>query len=511
MTASKTQVCDIVSAFLITAAFASAQPASRCESLGSLQLPHTSVTSAELVDAGSFSGLDEFPGRATAMRTFPDLPAFCRVRATSRPTPDSEIKIEVWLPVSGWNGKLEANGNGGWTGTISPATLAAGLRRGYAAAMTDTGHAGGSASFALGHPEKVIDFGYRAVHEMATNSKAIVTAYYGAAAKLSYFDGCSAGGREAFKEAQLYPEDFNGMVAGSPGIDWTGRAMQSVWIAQAVHKEEGAAIPNTKFADIHAAVLQACDAADGVKDGIIEDPRRCQFDPKVLECAGGDGPHCLTKPQVETARKIYAPVVNPRTGQQLFGGLVPGSELGWGTMGGAQPMRAGIELFKFVVFNNPDWNYQTFDFDRDAARTVAAGSMMDAVDPDLRPYFGRGGKIVHYHGWADPQISPLSSVKYYNDVLEKLGGKEKVQDSYRLFMVPGMAHCGGGEGTSSFDMLTALEQWVESERAPDQIAASRIRDGKVDRTRPLCPYPQVAKYVGSGSIDDARNFVCKLP
>jgi feruloyl esterase len=496
---------------LLVATCALAQ-SNKCASLTSLSLPGTSITLAQLVDAGGFSPPTPVRTRRGEPVSFQGLPAFCRVAATLRPTSDSEIKMEVWMPASGWNKKLEANGNAGWAGSITLDTLAAGLQRGYAAAMTDTGHDGNGASFALGHPEKVIDFGYRSVHEMTLKSKAIVAAYYGEAPKLSYFNGCSDGGREGLKEAQQYPEDFNGIVAGSPGINWTGRAMQAVWIAQAVHKEEASAIPSAKFPVIHQAVLDACDAADGLKDGILEDPTRCHFDPAVLECKGADSPACLTPAQVETARKIYSPVTNPRTRQELFPGHEPGSELGWNTMAGAQPMGAGIDLFRFIVFKDPAWDYRTFNFDSDAERTTRAGDgAMDALDPRLKTFFDRGGKIIQYHGWSDPQISPLSSVRYYNTVLDTLGGSAAVKNSYRLFMVPGMAHCGGGEGTSSFDMLAALEQWMESSKAPDQIVASRVRDGKVDRTRPLCPYPQVAKYKGTGSVDNAANFACSLP
>jgi len=484
-----------------------------CESLSSLSLPDTMITMAQPVAAGAFTPpAAGRGGRGPQANPYKDLPAFCRVAATIKPTSDSDIKMEIWLPASGWNGKLEANGNGGWTGSIAPATLAAGLARGYAAAMTDLGHDGGSAGFALGHPEKLIDWGYRADHEMTVKSKALIAAFYGEAPKLSYWNGCSAGGRQAMKEAQKYPEDFNGIVAGSPGVNWTGRSEQAAWIGQASHKDEGTAIPPSKFQIIHAAALEACDAADGVKDGIIEDPTRCKFDPKVLECKDGDGPSCLTSSQVETARRIYSDVINPRTKQELFPGHESGSELGWGTMAGPQAMGLGLELFKYIVFRNPDWDYRTFNFDSDAALTAQAdGGIMNALDPNLKPFLARGGKLIQYHGWADPQISPRSSVEYYQSVLKTLGGASKVDDSYRLFMIPGMAHCGGGEGTSNFDMLTALEQWVETKKAPDQIAASRVRDGKVDRTRPLCPYPQIAKYKGSGSIDEAANFSCQKP
>jgi feruloyl esterase len=263
---------------------------------------------------------------------------------------------------------------------------------------------------------------------------------------------------------------------------------------------------------IHNAVLEACDARDGVKDGILEDPTRCKFDPKQLECKEGDSASCLTAAQVETARKIYAPPTNPRTKQAIFPGFEPGSELGWGTMAGPQLFGIGGDLFKYVVFQNPEWDYKTFDFDNDLAATLKAeNGLLNAMNPNLKPFLDRGGKMIQYHGWSDPQIAPESSVNYYKSVLDTLGGSSKVQANYRLFMVPGMAHCGGGEGTSSFDMLSALEQWVEKGKAPDQIAASRVREGKVDRTRPLCPYPQIAQYKGSGSIDDAANFSCKMP
>jgi len=510
---SSCTVSSLATGVFFAALLTPAQAATTCENLTSLALPDTTITLAQSVAAGAFSVPANGRGRGgDPNAAFKELPAFCRVAATLKPTSDSDIKFEIWLPAMGLNGKLEANGNGGWTGSITPATLAAGVQRGYAAAMTDTGHEGGSASFALGHPEKLIDWGYRSEHEMTVKSKAIIAAYYGDAPKLSYWNGCSAGGREALKEAQRYPEDFNGIVAGSPGINWTGRSIQAVWIAQANHKDDASTIPPAKFPIIHNAALEACDAADGLKDGIIEDPTRCKFDPQVLECKGPDGPACLTAPQVETARRIYASVMNPRTKEEIFPGHEPGSELGWNTMAGPQPMGVGLDLFKFVVFKDPNWDYRTFNFDSDAALTAKADNgVMNALDPNLKAFIAHGGKIVQYHGWSDPQISPLSSVRYYNTVLDTLGGASKVTDSYRLFMVPGMAHCGGGEGTSSFDMLTAVEQWVETKKAPDQILASRVRDGKVDRTRPLCPYPQVAKYKGTGSIDDAANFSCKLP
>ena len=480
---------------LCSLALAAALPthaAADCESLTALKLPHTTITAAQPVPAEN------------------QRPAFCRVAATLRPTADSDIKIEVWLPAAGWNGNLEANGNGGWSGSISATTLAAGLRRGYATTMSDLGHEGSSAEFALGHPEKLIDFGYRAAHEMKLAAKAIVAAYYGHSPQLSYWSGCSAGGRSALMEAQRFPDDFDGIVAGSPGLNWTGRALQSIRIAQASHTNEAGYIPPAKYALIHNAVLAACDARDGLKDGVLEDPTRCTFDPGELLCKGPDAPACLTAAQVETARALYAPAANPRTKQPVSQGFERGSEMGWATMAGPKPFAIGDSMFKYVVFENPAWDFRTFDFDKDVARTLKAeNGILNATSPDLKAFLGRGGKLIQYHGWSDPQIQPASSVAYYQSVLKAMGGEAKIQASYRLFMVPGMAHCGGGDGTSSFDMLGALEQWVEKGKAPDQIPAARIRNGQTDRTRPLCPWPQRAVYKGTGNPDNAENFACK--
>ncbi|MBZ5608525.1 MAG: tannase/feruloyl esterase family alpha/beta hydrolase [Acidobacteriia bacterium] len=483
--------------------------AASCESLASLSLPDTTITKVESVGAGGFA----MPGgrRGQANRNS-DLPAFCRVQATLKPSSDSDIKVEVWLPASGWNGKYEAVGNGGWSGAIGYAAMAEALRRGYATSSTDTGHEGGSASFALGHPEKLIDYAYRSEHEMTVKSKAIIAAFYGSGPKLSYWNGCSAGGKQALKEAQRFPADFDGIIAGAPGNNWTGRAIESMWIAQAVHKDEAGYIPPEKYPVIHNAVLEACDALDGVKDGLLQDPARCHFDPKVVQCKDADGPNCLTAPQVEAARKIYSGAINPRTRQQIFPGLEPGSELAWNVLAGPRPFGIGDDHFKYVVFKDPNWDYRTLNFDSDVALAEKTDNgLINATDPNLKPFFGHGGKLIQYHGWSDWQISPLNSVHYYQSVQETLGGASKMQDSYRLFMVPGMGHCGGGEGPNSFDMVGAIEQWVEKSAPPAEIIASRISNGKVERTRPLCPYPQVAKYKGAGSIDDAANFACALP
>jgi feruloyl esterase len=481
-----------------------------CESLASLALPDTVITMAQSVEAGPFTlpgGIPTAPGGNESLQ---NVPAFCRVTATLKPTADSDIKVEVWMPRSGWNQKFQAVGNGGWAGTIVYAPMATALASGYAAAGTDTGHTGTGASFALGHPEKVIDYAYRSEHEMAVKAKAIITAFYGEPAKYSYWNGCSSGGKQGLKEAQRFPGDFDGIIAGAATGNWTGRAAHSIWVAQALHNDEAAYIPPAKYATIHKAVLEACDSLDGLKDGVLDDPRRCHFDPGVLLCKSGDTAACLTAPQVEAARRIYADPKNPRTGRVFAPGLERGSEMGWANLGGPKPFLIGEDYFKYVVFGDPSWDFRTFDFDQGLAKAEALDAdRINALDPNLTAFFSRGGKLLQYHGWSDQQIAPRNSVNYYNAVLEKMGGVSKVSDSYRLFMVPGMGHCRGLDGADNFDMVRALEAWVEKGDAPDKILASRIRDGKVDRTRPLCAYPKVAVYQKAGNADDAANFVCQ--
>jgi feruloyl esterase len=344
---------------------------------------------------------------------------------------------------------------------------------------------------------------------MTVAAKTVIAAFYGTAPKFSYWNGCSAGGRQGLKEAQRFPTDFDGIIAGAPASDWTGRAAQSLRVSQALHKEEDSYIPPAKYPIIRNAVLQACDMLDGVKDGVLEDPTRCKFDPGVLACKGADDGSCLNSSQVEAARQVYASPPNPRTRREIPG-LQPGSEAGWATWGGPQPFATSVEHFKYVVYKDPSWDPRSFKFETDIVRAEETdNNTINALEPNLKAFFDRGGKLIQYHGWSDPQISPGSSVQYYKSVLDTMGGASRVQNSYRLFMVPGMAHCGGGDGPNTFDMVSALEQWVEKGQAPAQIVASRSADGKITRTRPLCPYPQVATYKGSGSTDEAASFVCK--
>jgi feruloyl esterase len=384
------------------------------------------------------------------------------------------------------------------------------LDRGYATASTDTGHVGGGANWALGHPEKVIDFGYRAVHEMTVVSKRIIAAYYDSGPRFSYWNGCSAGGRQGMQEAQRFPADFDGIVAGAPGLDWTGRAAQAMRVAKALERNEASRLNGSRREVLHSAVVQACDALDGLKDGLIENPEICRFDPGVLQCKDTAAASCLTAAQVETARLTYSSIVNPKTKREITA-LERGSELGWTDTGWTASAQAtGLDQFRFLVFNDPNWDVQKFNFDSDIVHAEETdNNTVNALDPDLKPFIERGGKLIQYHGWSDPQISPGNSTQYYNRVLETLGGRDQIHDSYRLFMAPGMGHCGGGEGPNAFDVISALDRWVEQGIAPDEIIASHSTNGVVDRTRPLCPYPSKATYQGTGSMDDAKNFACK--
>jgi feruloyl esterase len=506
-------VCVVVASLGLPAKSALAAP---CDSLATLALNDTAITKAEVVAAGTFEAPGGRGGRGPS--PYATLGAFCRVAATLTPTSDSDIKIEIWLPMpraggtpgsAGWNGKYQAVGNGGWAGVISYSAMAEALQGGYATASTDTGHEGGRGTFALGHREKLVDFAWRSEHEMTAKAKKVIEAFYGAAPTFSYWNGCSTGGRQGLKAAQMFPEDYNGIIAGAPA----NRTAISLWIADAVLKDPARYIPPAKYPVIHEAAVAACDAADGVKDGLIDDPRQCRFDPAVLLCKAGDGPSCLTAPQVAAAKQIYSNAVNPRTGKELFASFVPGSELGWGIQAaGPEPSAAIYDQYRYVVFKDPSWDWKTFDFDKDVVKgDLPENLIMNATDPDMQKFFSRGGKMILYHGWSDSQVPPVNTIKYYERVVAHMGGAAKATEHVRLFMAPGMGHCAGGEGPDSFDKIAALEAWVERGKAPARFEASHRANGRVDRTRPLCPYPQVARYDGSGSTDDAANFVCQAP
>ncbi len=471
-----------------------------CEGLKSFSLPHTTITSAEYVAAGA-----QRTGRGAQGAP---LPAHCRVAATLKPSADSNIEMELWLPAENWNGKFLAVGNGGWAGNIETATIAAGLARGYATASNDTGHKGGSASFVVGHPEKLIDFGYRSMHEMAVQSKGIIQAFYNRAPQLSYYQGCSTGGRQGLMEAQRYPDDFDAIIAGAPVYNVIHLNIQSVARQVEVLKEPSRILPANKMTMFANAVVAACDQNDGVKDNIISDPQMCRFDPQTLMCKAGDGADCLTAAQVETARRAWAPVKTAK-GEVVYPGSSPGFESGYRM---PTPGAALNPLFtdtpRFVGHQDANWDVMSFDLDADLALAMKNASFIESTDPNLVKFKARGGKLLLYHGWADPGPAPENTINYVSAVAKKLGGANQ-DDWMRLFLMPGMGHCRGGVGPDQADFLSAIEKWREAGQAPAQITASRAAaQGRTEMTRPLCPYPQVAKYNGSGSTDDAKNFTC---
>jgi tannase/feruloyl esterase len=502
----------------------------------SLAPPHTTITAAEPVTAGAFRP-SLGPEAAGGPSAFGSLPGFCRVQGVITPTTDSHIEFEVWLPAAGWNRKYQGAGNGGFAGSINYANMASALRSGYAASSTDTGHKAGAtdAQWALGHPEKIADFGYRAIHETAETSKAIIRTFYGEGATHSYFSSCSNGGREALMEAQRYPADYDGIIAGAPAANFTRIAGAFAWNMLATAVDPASYIPARKFTAIEAAAVAACDARDGVKDGIIDEPGTCGFDPTPLLCTGPESDACLTGPQLAALKKIYA---GPRTskGEPLYPGFVPGGESGPGGwplwIAGARADKSlqyafSTQAYAYLIFQNPAYDYRAFNVDRDVkAADDLVGRTLNAIDPNLRAFEKRGGKLILYHGWSDAALPPTATIDYYRGVATKMGQKE-ADRFVRLYMVPGMQHCGGGPGADNFgvapglappepdpsrNMSAALERWVEQDVPPAELIATKYKTPNptsgVAFTRRLCPYPKVAQYKGSGDQADAANFVC---
>lgn len=463
--------------------------ASDCDSLAKLQLPHTTITKAEMVTGGTFSPAT---GKALA-----DLPAFCRVTATARPSTDSDILVEIWMPQSHWNERLEGTGNGGFAGKISYGALAEGLRRDYAVANTEMGMAtppGEDASIFVNRPERWIDWGYRATHEMTLVAKQVVRAYYTREAKHAYFVGCSTGGEQALMESQRYPDDYDGIVGGAAAHNRTGVHESILWNFAVNERTPASYLPEAARSLLTHAVMEACDKLDGVKDGVITDPTQCHFDPASLACKGASQEGCLTAAQVETVKQIYAGPVG------IYPGLPRGSEFGWKGLDpgpGGKPPYAPI--FEWVFGLN--WDWRQFDFaGQDSVFKQKLAPMVNATSPDIDAFRAHGHKLLMYHGWSDWLVAPGESIHYYDAVLDR----DKTADqSVRLFMLPGMGHCSGGPGATHFDPLSAVVDWVEQGAAPVKIIASG--EGF---TRPLCPYPQTARYKGTGDTNDASNFVC---
>lgn len=521
--------------FTVVALFPSSSMAQRsCESLAVLKLADTTIVSAASVAAGPFSMPGGGPNQPSQSV---NVPAFCRASGVIKPTADSDIKFEVWMPTQRWNGKFVGVGNGGFAGSINYRDLATALRAGFAAASTDTGHQapGIKADWALGHPEKIVDFGYRAIHLTNVIGKTIVQDFYGRAPHRSYFSGCSNGGREALMEAQRFPDDYDGILAGAPANYWTHLTTEAMWDVQATLNDPASYIPASKIPAISAAVLAACDAQDGVKDGILNDPRQCHFQPETLLCSGPDTDACLSQPQIAALKKFYSGPVD-MNGRLIFPGHVPGGELGpngWSNwITGSAPETSlgflfGTHFFEAMVFSNSAWGFRSSDIGADAQMADhKLASILNSTDPNLHAFQARGGKLILYHGWADPAISPLNTVNYYNSVLAAMG-REQTEGFVRLYMVPGMQHCAGGPGPDSFgalpapnadptqSMFASLERWAEDGVVPQALIATKYAQPPgaaraAEMTRPLCPYPQVARYKGTGDVHEAANFVCEL-
>jgi feruloyl esterase len=527
----------IAAAVAVLLAAASAQARERrsvqrvsCAGLTALTFEgNTTVTAATEITSGTLV--------TPANQTLTNLPAFCRVQGLSKPTSDSNIYFEVWLPAAAWNGKFLSSGEGGYAGAPNYTRLGldGGLdelvRRGYATASTDTGHSNTDPWWAVGHPQRAVDYLYRAKHLVTVAAKGLVRAYYGRPPSRSYFNSCSNGGRQALLEIQRFPDDYDGFVVGAPWNFQSHSNAGFVWNAQAL-SAPGAAIPAAKLPAINAAVVAACDADDGLVDGVISDPPRCRFDPNVLLCPGADSSSCLTRPQLEALKKIYAGPRNARTGAKIFPGFIRGGEDGWaGLVTNLTAAGLGNGYFANLTFENPNWDYRTFDFDADMAHAdLKVGILGNAIETDLSEARKRGIKIIQYHGWNDQTLQPEYSPEYYEAVVREMGGLKKTQKFYRLFMLPGVRHCYFGPGASSFgavgqqippvrdrvhDIQTALEAWVEDGTPPDGMVATKYtNDAAATRTvrltRPLCSYPAVPQYKG-GDQNDAGSFACVTP
>lgn len=475
----------------------------------------------------SHTGFDYSVTAATIVAASAEAPEFCRVVGLIQP----EIRFELDLPTE-WNGRFYMFGNGGFAGERldAPGRVATSRRamaRGFAVAQTNTGHDGAlepQASFAVS-PQKLVDFAFRSQHVATLVSKALMQAYYGAGPRRSYYDGCSTGGRQGLILAQRFPEDFDGVVAHAPVLDHDGVMASFVRTQRALR---AAPIPTAKLPALAAAASGKCDAIDGLQDGLVADPRACDFKPArdLPRCpAGVDESTCFTEAQIDALETIFSPTM--RGGDRIFPAWLPGAEAaarnasgarvsGWTgwitpTESGEPPTEVtfGASFFRYAAFGRPmpDYDWLSFDIQSDHDRTQGTRTLIDATDTDLSRFRARGGKILGTFGWADPALNPLMGVEYYEGVRQRFG--VETPDFFRLFMAPGVFHCGGGPGPNQYDAVTPLVEWVERGVAPESIMAVKQEGGRVVRTRPLCPYPAVAEYKGSGSIDEATNFACR--
>jgi hypothetical protein len=499
--------------------------AADCGELARMTLPNGKVTAAARVAPGAFQqpAAPGGPPPGVGGGTYRDLPEFCRVQATLAPTSDSDIKVEVWLPASGWNGKFVGIGNGIWAGQPSYSQLADPLKRGYAVATTDTGHTGSglTAEWAIGHPEKLVDFGHRAVHEMTVTAKRAIEAFYGRAPSLSLWNSCSTGGRQGLMAAHRYPEDYDAISAMAPANPMTDLMTQSMWAGWQAHREPGASLSPAKLGLLHRAVIAKCDKRDGLEDGLLSNPQLCYFDPVELLCTAGDSDQCLTVPQVVTMRAIRRGVSPSPNARALLPGWPYGSEMQLGLlMSGERPFPVAYTYFSMLVFGEqPGWDWRTFDYSRDMLRSREYGAEILDVPPDgLTAFFARGGKLLLSHGWNDGLIPAWNTTRFYEALTQSLPQGQRDQQ-LRLFMVPGMDHCAGGEGVSQFDTLGVIDGWATSGNAPERIVATRptaasggppgapVALPREPMTRPLCPHPTWARY-RQGDTNDPASYEC---
>jgi feruloyl esterase len=532
---------------LASPALAQSTESAKCANLQQLTLDHAHVTSAEVVPASAFIAPPRPTGPAEQIPLYKHLPAFCRVKVEATPSSDSNINIEVWLPVeaAAWNHRFQGLGNGGFAGEIDFDGMARALENNNATAGTDTGHFadGIDASWALHHPEKITDFGWRGIHEMTTQAKAIISAYYATPAAHSYFTACSDGGREALMEAQRFPADYDGILAGAPAYNWTTLLTSAAIGMQTLLADSASYISAAEIPRIHRAILAQCDKLDTLKDSVIADPPACHFDAARILCKTGQSQRCLTAPQVKALATLLSerkvgdttiPPILPAGGELDPNGWpswITGSERGKSAMAGF-----GHGYFVNMVYSDPHWDFRTFDPVAGlAAARDKTSEALDATNPDLSAFAKRGGKLIMYHGWADAAISPIYSIHYYEAVQQKLGPQKQSTDETpnfaRLYLMPGVKHCAGGPGPDAIgqfglpgmknsnagnNVIHALEVWVEQNKAPQAITATKYGElpdhhddpNKILMTRPLCPYPQQAHYKGVGSTKAASSFTC---
>lgn len=491
------------------------------ESFADVRIPSASITAVSSVPAGTYRPAD-------SRQDLNDVPAFCRIDAVAMPTASSRINFQLWVPEgTSWNGKLVTTGNGGYSPALSYGDMAYAMRQGYAVLGGDTGHQTEDMLWGVGNAEKIIDWGSRSVNAITVAGKHLLTELRGTPANRAYYLGCSTGGHQGFAEAQRYPEDFDGIIAGAPGNNRTALNIEFMWRFRSnrpANDNLTQFLTTAKLRLITDRAVAACDTLDGVADGVIDDPRACtadKFDVASLLCTAGDAADCLTSDQLGAARNIYQGPRNPRTKAQLYPGWPVGSESGWsGYMGSTEPVRA--DFWRYWVFDDPQWNWWTFDFDRDVSYAYAKiAPLVDQTSSDLSAFKARGGKLMVYHGWSDPVVSAYDSIGYYDRVLAAQGSRTALDEFYRLFLVPGMGHCSGGPGATTLradadaapdpsrDILAIMDRWVEQGTPPDDFVASRVAAGSVQRTRPLCAYPAQAAYRGTGDPDDAANYICR--